>query len=224
MWRYRILNVPYNRKMLDFSSERFESSLAEAIVWCRMKALIDADSDEIRRRRALYSEAEQQWQEAKAIVKRGGQRRQITDTKQWQQAMSLLKQIRESLGPLDRKLRSPELKPSFNLDKFGNDSLWAEAVAETVARRSPVTTGAPSEKGDTNVGGRLLLYTPSENLACGAAEVSSNGFFDVNNVPPWDIWVSFSERTLVSWVPPALIDVAQMGIDVNPEECIRWAE
>jgi hypothetical protein len=24
---------------------------------------------------------------------------------------------------------------------------------------------------------------------------------------------------LVSWVPPALLDVAQMGIDVNPEEC-----
>jgi len=66
-------------------------------------------------------------------------------------------------------------------------------------------------------------YTPSENLACGAAEASSNGFFDVNNVPPWDIWVDFSERTLVSWVPPGLLDVAQMGIYVNPEACIRWA-
>jgi len=46
----------------------------------------------------------------------------------------------------------------------------------------------------------------------------------VNNVPPWDTWVAFSEKMLVSWVPPALIDVAQMGIDVNPEECIGWAE
>src|SRR5947208_1564281 len=69
----------------------------------------------------------------------------------------------------------------------------------------------------------IVGVTPSENLACGAAEASSNGFFDVNNVPPWDIWVDFSERTLVSWVPPGLLDVAQMGIYVNPEACIRWA-
>jgi hypothetical protein len=87
----------------------------------------------------------------------------------------------------------------------------------------PIQGEVQASPRDTNFGGRLLLYTPSENLACGAAEVSSNGFFDVNNVPPWDIWVGFSERTLVSWVPPALIEVAQMGIYVNPEECIRWA-
>jgi hypothetical protein len=116
------------------------------------------------------------------------------------------------------------LKPSFGLDEFGDDTVWAKAVAEVVARRSRLTAAMSAEKRDTSVGGRLLLYTPSENLACGAAEASSNGFFDVNNVPPWDIWVEFSEGTLVSWVPPALTDVAQMGIYVNPEACIRWAE
>ena len=137
--------------------------------------------------------------------------------------MALLKQIRDSLGPMDRKLRSTELKPRFGLDAFTDDALWEEAVAEVVAKRSRLTADKSVEKSDTNVGGRLLLYTPSENLACGAAEASSNEFFDVNNVPPWDIWVDFSERTLVSWVPPALLDVAQMGIYVNPEECIRWA-
>ncbi len=155
---------------------------------------------------------------------RGWIRRKITDTKPWQNAKALLKQIRDSLGPMDCKLRSPELKPSFGLDEFGDDALWAKAVAEVVARRSRLTPATSAEKRDTDVGARLLLYTPSENLACGAAEATSNGSFDVNNVPPWDIWVDFSEGTLVSWVPPALIDVAQMGIDVNPEGCIRWAE
>ena len=58
----------------------------------------------------------------------------------------------------------------------------------------------------------------------GAAKYSSNGFFDVNNVPPWDIWVAFSEQTLVSWVPPMLLELAQKGIDANPEGCIRWAD
>jgi hypothetical protein len=209
--------------MVDFSSEQFQRSLAETIAWCRMKAIgMDAETDDIRQRHALYTQAEQHWEEAQETVKRGWLGRKITETKQWQNAMVLLKQIRDSLGPMDRKLRSPELKPSFSLDEFGDDALWAKAVAEVVAMRSRLTGGTSAENHDTNIG-RLLRYTPSENLACGAAEVSSNGFFDVNNVPPWDIWVDFSEGTLVSWVPPALLDVAQMGIYVNPEACIGWA-
>lgn len=185
---------------------------------------MDADSDDIRQRRLLYRQAEEQWDEAQEAIKRGWLRPKITETKQWQNAMALLKQIRDSLGPMDRVLRTPELKPSFGLDEFGDDALWAQAVTEVVARRSRLTAGTPAEERDMSVGGRLLLYSPSENLACGAAEASSNGFFDVNNVPPWDIWIEFSEGTLVSWVPPGLLDVAQMGIYVNPEECIRWAK
>jgi hypothetical protein len=215
----------YNRIMPEFSSVQFQSSLADTVVWCKMKDLgLDADSGDIRQRRALYAQAKKQWEEARDKVRRGWIRRKITDTKQWQNAVGLFKQIRDSLGPMEGKLRSPELNPSFGLDEFGDDALWAKAVAEVVARRSRLTPPTSAEKRDTDAGGRLLLYTPSENLACGAAQASSNGFFDVNNVPPWDIWVDFSERTLVSWVPPALIDVAQMGIDANPEACIRWAE
>jgi hypothetical protein len=221
-------STSYNRTMPDFGSKQFQSSLADTAVWYKMKAVgIEADSDGIRQRHALYAQAEQQWEEAQETLKRDWLSLKITDTKQWQNAMALLKQIRDSLGPMERKLRSPELKPSFGLDEFGDDALWAKAVAEVVASRSRFTAGTSAEKrdtNDTNVEGRLLLYSPSENLACGAAEASSNGFFDVNNVPPWDIWVDFSEDTLVSWVPPALLDVAQMGIYVNPEACIRWAK
>jgi hypothetical protein len=219
--------------MPDFSSKQFQSSLADTVAWCKMKAIgMDADSVDIRQRHALYSQAEQLWEEAQKTVKRGWPRRKITDTKRWQNAMAQLKQIRESLGSMERKLRSPELKPSFRLNEFGvdgrweiavDDALWEKAVAEVVARRSQLTAETSAEMPKTDVGGKLLLYTPSENLACGAAEASSNGFFDSNNVPPWDIWVDFSQDTLVSWVPPALLDVAQMGIYVNPEACVRWA-
>jgi hypothetical protein len=210
--------------MPDLSSEKFRCSLADAVAWCKVKAIeMDANADDIRRRHALYSQAEQHWEEAQETVKRGRLRRKITETKHWQNAMALLKQIRDSLGPMDRKLRSPEMKPSLSLDEFGDDALWANAVAEVITRRSRLIAGTSVEKRDTNVEGRLLLYNPSENYACGAAEASSNGFFDVNNVPPWDIWVDFSEGTLVSWVPPTLLDVAQMGIYLNPEACIRWA-
>ena len=81
-------------------------------------------------------------------------------------------------------------------------------------------------------GGRLLVYFPDAELADGAAEVESSGFFDVFNTPPWDTWVALrrDERGedrgysvyLVSWVPSVFLDLASAGIGVNPEECILW--
>lgn len=80
--------------------------------------------------------------------------------------------------------------------------------------------------------GRLLLYFPDAELADGAAEAESRGFFDVNNAPPHATWVGIFRDDaprdnscatyLVAWVPPALIELADRGITVNPEECILW--
>jgi len=79
--------------------------------------------------------------------------------------------------------------------------------------------------------GRLLLYFPDANLADGAAEVETGGFFDVDNVPPWDTWIglfrdesadiSFVEY-LVSWVPAEFVELVERGIYANPEDCILW--
>jgi hypothetical protein len=82
-------------------------------------------------------------------------------------------------------------------------------------------------------GGRLLVYFPNCDLACGAAEQETAGFFDINNVPPWDTWVdyiqdekpnidSFDTEYLIAWVPPELVSLADEGITVNPEQCILW--
>ena len=75
-------------------------------------------------------------------------------------------------------------------------------------------------------GGRLLVYFPDAELADGAAEAESRGFFDAFNAPPWDCWVallrddrgedsSYSVYVL-SWVPRVLLDLASAGIRVNP--------
>ena len=73
-------------------------------------------------------------------------------------------------------------------------------------------------------GGRLLYYEPGRNLSDGAACLASGGLFDVENIPPWDTWLCFTDDgRLVSWVPPELVDRAAAGIDVNPEMCIEWA-
>ncbi|HEU4557062.1 MAG TPA: hypothetical protein VFS20_04405 [Longimicrobium sp.] len=84
-------------------------------------------------------------------------------------------------------------------------------------------------------GGRLLVYFPDADLCDGAAELESEGFFDVFNAPPWDTWVAFaSDRTephdssysnyLIAYVPPVFVELCSAGIEVNPEQCIRWIE
>ncbi len=81
-------------------------------------------------------------------------------------------------------------------------------------------------------GGRLLVHFPDFDLACGAAELETDGFFDVNNVPPWDTWVAYIQDSrslqstdneyLVAWIPREFVALADTGVNVNPEQCIQW--
>lgn len=73
--------------------------------------------------------------------------------------------------------------------------------------------------------GRLLAYFPDLNLFDGAAEDETRGFFDVENVPPWDTWTGLFHDDdgvgdlsvyLVSWVPLVFLETVQRGIDVTP--------
>ena len=79
--------------------------------------------------------------------------------------------------------------------------------------------------------GRLLCYFPDADLADGAAEVASDGFFDNHNVPPWDTWVGLYRSDLsdaslkaylISYVPEMFLQQAARGVEVNPEQCIMW--
>jgi hypothetical protein len=118
---------------------------------------------------------------------------------------------------------------------------------EQALRRSQATPyRAGARRGGPPGAGRLLLYEPDMNLFDGAAELESRGFFDVDNIPPWDTWVyyvrygdwrmegdpplpgsgahaSAGASYLVSWVPPELVELADAGVSVNPERCIVWA-
>jgi hypothetical protein len=212
--------------MFDFTDEQLRYSLADTVAWCTAQFPEDENSDALgmRRRRALVEQANQLFLEAQAMTNKGLFHRKMSETKQWQEAFTLLEEVRASLGPLEHKLRSIALKPTYSLDTLREEALWAEAVAEVVnTRHQLIDRISPEQRTTHEDEGRLLLYYSYDNLADGAAQQSSNGFFDADNVPPWDTWVSFSEGVLLSWVPPSLIEAAQMGIDANPEECIRWA-
>ena len=125
-------------------------------------------------------------------------------------------------------LRTPELRPRLLEEN-------RSSAVDTVVYARELYGGVDIRKATITPdlgGGRLLIYFPNSDLACGAAEQETAGFFDINNVPPWDIWVaylhdkynseSFDTEYLVSWVPPEFVSLANEGIDVNPEQCIMW--
>lgn len=79
-----------------------------------------------------------------------------------------------------------------------------------------------------------MVYFPDAELSDGAAEVYTDGLFDVFNAPPWDTWVALFEEGpqhdrsygtyLVAYIPQPLLSLAERGISVNPERCIDWLE
>jgi hypothetical protein len=159
----------------------------------------------------------------------------LSETIAWCSAQNPISEIHESdeikekqalgkSGAEMSQLRSPSLRP-HNLE-FRNNPAERVAVVNGVAEKRAIQLKAghryPLALIDNLSGGKLLLYSPDDNLSDGAAQCSSKGFFDVNNIPPWDTWICFFERYLVSWVPPRLLPLASAGIDVNPEQCILW--
>jgi hypothetical protein len=86
---------------------------------------------------------------------------------------------------------------------------------------------APGDLGQ----GRLLAFSPLDSLSEGHLAIITNGFFDVDESPPWDTWLWFQtgestltveENLLVSWVPPDLIQSVQAAIDVQSAGWVNW--
>jgi len=134
-------------------------------------------------------------------------------------------------GPPVSRFRSPELNPEANLEA----AHYSLSLVESVCRRRAELLNewnAPLLH-DLVKAGQLLVFYPALSLFDGAAELSSDGYFNFNNEPPWDTWVYFGESPnsmdpedyryfLLSWVPNSYLSIAQRGIDVNPEGCIEW--
>jgi hypothetical protein len=201
----------------------FRIRLSETVAWCAPQPVESnpAESDEIKERRRQGAEAGRLTQ--RAFLSNGPN---FWQSHLYRRARRLFEKARlYSIVPLARQLRSPVLQPESA--KFPQDPLERVQAVETLAekRAGQLRTERryPTTECSDLAGGRLLLYRPNENLFDGAAQYASKGFFDVDNIPPWDTWICFFERQLVSWVPPKLLELANQGIDANPEGCIAWA-
>jgi hypothetical protein len=201
----------------------FRTRLSETVAWCTGQPLESnlVESSEIQQRRKLGEEAGKLTQRAFLSGAPWFWRSYL-----YRQAGRLFaKAGLHEIAPLSHQLRSPVLQPSRG--RFpSNRSEQAQIVGNVSERRAVqlrLERRYPLSLLERLEGGRLLLYAPDENCSDGASQYASKGFFDVENIPPWDTWVCFFGQYLVSWVPSPLVELANQGIDANPEQCILWA-
>jgi hypothetical protein len=127
-------------------------------------------------------------------------------------------------------LRSEELRPPLLLPSR------LETV-DAVRRRRKTLLGHRHFSSDlapevASASGRLIAYNPDFNLACGTSEYETDGYFDVDNTPPWDTWVALLdvpnaqhfETSLIAWVPPVFVSLVQAGIKLIAERCVMWLD
>jgi hypothetical protein len=128
--------------------------------------------------------------------------------------------------PLRQQLRNSAFH-SYAVSLFQpgeNRTELVEALAEKRASLLRDMNAFPAVIATDLAGGRLLVYEPDLNVEDGASEYISKGYFDERDAPPWDTWVCYSDRQLISWVPPSLLGLAQAGIATHPVDCIRFVE
>src|SRR5689334_7231944 len=101
---------------------------------------------------------------------------------------------RLDLDAVATSLRSEQLRPRIlEIDRA--------TIVRDVARQRTIDAAVRLATAVSSIsdlrGGRLLVYFPDAELADGAAEAETNGFFDINDAPPWDTWVGlFSDPQL----------------------------
>jgi hypothetical protein len=146
-------------------------------------------------------------------------------------------------APAAVALRSRTLRPfaqGLNESPLsGQIDLAAEMAQFQVARqRLTAMAGDSGHHLDLTVAQQLhraaafIVVEPAVSLFDGAAAAASDGYFDHNNMPPWDTWVTLvlsPSRTssdwgpaLLCWVPVWARERVQAGIEVNAEECLHW--
>src|SRR5579864_4381472 len=99
-------------------------------------------------------------------------------------------------------LQSPELKPEIQ-ERSQPVSDWVSTVQGAVAKRCHQLKGIgrkPTSQPEWQ-SGCLSVYAPEDNL-------QSLGYFDVDNIPPWDTWVAMNGSYLLAWVPPQMLKFA----------------
>ncbi len=131
-------------------------------------------------------------------------------------------------------LRSPAFQPQVMVDADRFAMMKRVIHSRHDALRGGPPRPLPPREGGLLQGGRLLVYFPDDSTTDGVAEMWTQGYFNVDSVPPWDAWVGMFREDpesapqmndyLIAWVPPAFLSSVAQGISANAEFCIQWLE
>lgn len=117
-------------------------------------------------------------------------------------------------------LRNLEFSPEF----FGTDHYYT--VNSIICSRRYELEKLEKKPTNNLSSGRILVYEPDSNIFDGLSENETNGYFDVNDCPPWDTWVGYilfgENRYVLSWVPKSVVPLVDAGFEVNCVECFYW--
>lgn len=158
---------------------------------------------------------------------------------QVEQLMGRLREIRgwcatrRSTGPVADRLRSAELAPDLE-EESALPALEEALDLLTMRRRSALAAAQDRERGEVE-GGRLLVCELDMSIGSGEAEAASEGFFDVDDRPPWDLWLACFGKTrpaqpeepiacLIAWVPDSLRARAEAGVRSSSSRCLLWVD
>jgi hypothetical protein len=214
----------------DLDNPALKQSLDETIVWCSRPQLAatSAEAADLKRSVRLVEEARELMREAYGEAQLFWDRlvrRDYRRMSKWQRGADLMAEATSSAASYVKQLRTAVLEPYLPLEEVRTRGQCEHIVHTLVMKRAELLSKIEVFQGNPDRSqGRLLIYCPEQNLADGAAEYNSCGFFDSNNSPPWDTWIAFSHGPLLSWVPALLLEVADKGIEANPEKCIEWLD
>lgn len=223
------------------SDAAFRQRLAETIAWCSSQTLIgrpEEDVNTIQRREmsrraaellSLAYKADPSIFERRNWIWRWVNRSKIRSASKLKAEAEALFAVAD-LGsidpPLQQQLRSAAFR-SYAASLFHPEQNRTETIEELAEKRASLLRkmsvfpfAAPSDLAQ----GRLLFYEPDYNVQDGASQYASKGYFDERDAPPWDTWICYVDRHLISWAPPSLLDLAQAGIETNAVDCIRWLD
>lgn len=138
-------------------------------------------------------------------------------------------------SPADRA-RTPSLEP--RLEEESSLAALEAAIAELAAGRARLLAASATRPRSAPSGlpdGRLLVCEIDMSIGGGEAEAASRSFFDVDDRPPWDLWLVAWGRTrrtrpdepiacLLAFVPAEWEAIAGAGIEACPTGGLYWAD
>jgi hypothetical protein len=214
-----------------------QTRLAETIAWCSLQNLLSdpPKTEEFRHRQQLERQGRALYRRAELLEKRNSLQSWLLDhlhlgprenpEELRRQGLELMRAGDVTpILPLNNQLRTLELRPRpFTWPQTDRTEI-AEELAEKRAAFLRQRDAYPQSISSDLAAGRLLAYEPDENVTDGASRHQSKGYFDGDDAPPWDTWVCYVDRSLISWVPPALLNLVQEGVAVNCVDCIHWID